>query len=79
VLYFSAFKNHYSLFGATEGVRRAFKKELSRYEVTKGTIRFPLDERVPVKLIRGIAKYRGKENLERKTKQNRSARQRKAV
>ncbi len=79
VLYFSAFKNHYSLFGATEGVRRAFKKELSRYEVTKGTIRFPLDERVPVKLIRGIAKYRAKENLERKTKQNRSARQRKAV
>lgn len=36
LLYVSAFKNHYSLFGATHGVRRAFKKELSRYEGTGG-------------------------------------------
>jgi len=41
MLYFSAYKKHYSLFGATQSVRRAFKKELSRYEGTKGTIRFP--------------------------------------
>jgi len=60
---FSAFKNHYSLFGATQGIRRVFKKELSRYEGSKGTIRFPLDEPVPVKLIRDIALYRAKENL----------------
>ena len=33
LLYFSAFKNHYSLFGATQSVRRAFR-ENSR--VTKG-------------------------------------------
>ncbi len=79
MLYFSAFKNHYSLFGTTQSVRRTFKKELSRYEVTKGTIRFPLDEPIPVKLIRNIAKYRATENLERKTKQNWSALQRKAV
>jgi len=65
MLYFSAYKNHYSLFGATQGVRRAFKKELSRYEGTKGTIRFPLDEPVPVKLIRDIAMYRARENLGR--------------
>ena len=65
MLYFSAYKNHYSLFGTTQGVRRAFKKELSRYEGTKGTIRFPLDEPVPVKLIRDIAMYRAKENLGR--------------
>jgi len=65
MLYFSAYKNHYSLFGATQGVRRAFKKELSRYEGTKGTIQFPLDEPVPVKLIRDIAMYRAKENLGR--------------
>ncbi len=65
---FSAFKNHYSLFGATHSIQRAFKKELSRYEVTKGTIRFPLDEPVPVKLIRDIAMYRAKENMEREGK-----------
>ncbi len=64
LLYFSAYKNHYSLFG----VRKVFKKELSRYEGSKGTIRFPLDEPVPVNLISEIAKHRAKENLEREKK-----------
>lgn len=68
LLHFAAFKNYYSLFAATQGVRRAFKKELSRYEGTTGTIRFPLGEPVPVKLIRNIAMYRAKENLEREEK-----------
>ena len=68
LLYFSAFKNHYSLFAATRGIRNAFKKELSRYEGGEGTIRFPLDEPVPVKLIRDIAIYRAKENLGREGK-----------
>ncbi len=64
LLYFSAYKNHYSLFGAG----KAFKKELSRYQGSKGTLRFPLDEPVPVKLISEIAKHRAKENLEREKK-----------
>ncbi len=64
LLYFSAYKNHYSLFGAG----KAFKKELSRYQGSKGTLRFPLDEPVPVKLISEIAKQRAKENLEREKK-----------
>jgi uncharacterized protein YdhG (YjbR/CyaY superfamily) len=68
LLYFSAFKDHTSLFGASYSVRKAFKKELSRYEGGKGTIRFPLDEPVPVKLIRDIAIYRAKENLGRERK-----------
>lgn len=66
LLYFSAFKNHYSLFAVTPGVLRAFEMELSRYEGSKkGTIRFPLDKPVPVKLISDIARYRAKENLAR--------------
>ena len=44
----------------------AFKDELAPYEVNdKGTIRFPLFEPVPVKLIEGIAKFRAKEVAER--------------
>jgi len=70
MLYFSAYKNHYSLFGATQDVRTAFKKELSRYEGAKGTIRFPLNEPVPVKLIGDIARYRAKENLGREGKKH---------
>lgn len=65
VLYFAAYKGHYSLFGTTEGVGKAFRKELSRYEGTgRGTLRFPLDEPVPVDLIHAIAAHRAKEALE---------------
>ena len=43
----------------------AFKDELASYEVSKGTIRFPLSQPVPVKLIERIAKFRAKEVAER--------------
>src|SRR5205085_1673015 len=36
----------------------AFKDELSHYDLSKGTIRFPLSDPVPVNLIERIAKFR---------------------
>ena len=65
VLYFAGWKQHYSLYPATERVVAAFKDELAPYEVNKGTIRFPLSRPVPVKLIGRIAKFRAKEVGER--------------
>jgi uncharacterized protein YdhG (YjbR/CyaY superfamily) len=65
VLYFAGWKQHYSLYPATERVVAAFMDELAPYEVNKGTIRFPLSEPVPVKLIGRIAKFRAKEVAER--------------
>ena len=61
VLYFAGWKQHYSLYPATGRVVAAFKDELAPYEVSKGTIRFPLSQPVPVKLIGRIAKFRAKE------------------
>ena len=61
MLYFAGWKQHYSLYPATGHLIAAFKDELSAYKVTKGTIRFPLSEPVPVKLIERIAKFRAKE------------------
>jgi uncharacterized protein YdhG (YjbR/CyaY superfamily) len=62
VLYFAGWKEHYSLYPANDRLVAAFKDELAPYEVNnKGTIRFPLSEPVPVKLIEGIAKFRAKE------------------
>jgi uncharacterized protein YdhG (YjbR/CyaY superfamily) len=61
VLYFAVWKRHYSIYAATEQVVAMFKGELASYEVDKGTIRFPLSEPVPVKLIGRIAKFRAKE------------------
>ena len=65
VLYFAAWRQHYSLYPATDRVAAAFKNDLARYKVSKGTIRFPLPESVPVKLIERIAKFRAREVLER--------------
>jgi uncharacterized protein YdhG (YjbR/CyaY superfamily) len=39
-----------------------FKEKLSGYQTSKGTIRFPLDEPIPIDLIREIVKFRVKEN-----------------
>ena len=61
VLYFAGWKQHYSLYPATRGVLEAFSTELQPYEVSKGTIRLPLDRPVPVRLIGRIAKFRAAE------------------
>ena len=39
----------------------AFKDELAGYDLSKGTIRFPLSEPVPVHLIERIAKFRARQ------------------
>jgi uncharacterized protein YdhG (YjbR/CyaY superfamily) len=61
VLYFAGWKQHYSLYPATEQIVKAFKEQLRPYELSKGTIRFPLSDSVPVRLIARIAKLRAKE------------------
>jgi uncharacterized protein YdhG (YjbR/CyaY superfamily) len=58
VLYFAGWKQHYSLYPANAALVAAFKKELEPYELSKGTIRLPFDEPVPVNLIGRIAKFR---------------------
>lgn len=61
VLYFAGWKQHYSLYPATAGLVATLKDDLAPYKISKGTIRFPLSEPVPVKLIERIAKLRAKE------------------
>jgi len=66
VLYFAGWKQHYSLYPAGARLLAAFKHELASYKINNSTIRFPLSEPVPVKLIARIAKFRSKEAAERK-------------
>ena len=58
MLYFAGFKEHYSLFAASGTFFAALKDELRGYELRKGTLHFPFNKRVPVKLISRIAKLR---------------------
>ena len=64
VLFFAAWKEHYSLYPSNARLVAAFKDQLSKYELSKGTIRFPLSEPVPARLIERIAKFRAKEIVE---------------
>ena len=61
VLYFAGWARHYSLYPATRALVRALAKDLGPYELGKGTIRFPLTEPVPVRLIARIARHRAQE------------------
>lgn len=65
VIYFAGWTKHYSLYPANERLVAAFRKELAPYPMSRGTIRFPLSEPVPAKLIAGIAKFLFKEASER--------------
>jgi uncharacterized protein YdhG (YjbR/CyaY superfamily) len=64
LVYFAAFKNHYSLFAMPSAIQ-AFKEKLSAYEVSKGTIRFPSGMPVPVELVAEIIQFKVRENLEK--------------
>jgi uncharacterized protein YdhG (YjbR/CyaY superfamily) len=58
VIYFAGWKRHYSLYPITQPVIAEFEPELASYEInSKGTLRFPLAEPVPAKLIGRIAKF----------------------
>jgi uncharacterized protein YdhG (YjbR/CyaY superfamily) len=57
VLYFAGYSGHYSIYPAPDALIAALP-ELAPYKVSKGTLRFPLSEPVPVKLIARLAKLR---------------------
>jgi uncharacterized protein YdhG (YjbR/CyaY superfamily) len=67
LVHFAAFKSHLGFYPGAAGVE-AFSDVLGGYETSKGTIQFPLDKPIPVKLIRDIVKFRVKQNIEKKKK-----------
>ncbi len=61
LVHFAAFKNHIGFYPTPSGTE-AFKKELSIYKGAKGSVQFPLDKPMPLKLITRIVKFRVAEN-----------------
>jgi uncharacterized protein YdhG (YjbR/CyaY superfamily) len=64
LVHFAAYTNHIGMYPAPVGVKE-FKKELSRYQASKSTLRFPLDKPIPLTFIRRLVKFRARENLAR--------------
>jgi uncharacterized protein YdhG (YjbR/CyaY superfamily) len=54
----AAFKDHCSLFPMSYFVIEKFRAQLSRFDVSKGTVRFPIDKPLPAPLLKKIVKAR---------------------
>ena len=61
-LFFAGWRDHYSLYPVNDRLVASLGRQSASYEVNaKGTIRFPLSEPVPAKLIAAIAKAKANE------------------
>jgi uncharacterized protein YdhG (YjbR/CyaY superfamily) len=62
LVYFAACKKHIGFYPTSSGMQ-TFQEELSAYGCSKGAVRFPLDEPLPLDLIRRVVEFRVAENL----------------
>lgn len=66
LVWFAAFKNHIGFYPTSSAIE-AFKEKLADYDVSKGTVRFPLNKPIPYDLIKEIVRFRVQENMSKKT------------
>ena len=65
--YFRHWKAHIGLYIPTPVIEE-YKSELENYETARATVRFPLDKKLPVVLIKKLVKARMKKNEAKKGK-----------
>ena len=65
VVHFAGYKSHIGFYPGADGIA-AFTEELAAYKLSKGTVQFPLDQPLPLELVRRITTYRKEQNLAKK-------------
>jgi uncharacterized protein YdhG (YjbR/CyaY superfamily) len=68
LVYFAAHTEHIGFYPGSKLAIAVFKKELSGYKTSAGTIQFPVGKVLPLGLIKMIVKYRVKQNEEKQLK-----------
>ena len=61
LIHFAAFDKHIGFYPTSSGIS-AFQKELAGYKNANGSVQFPIDDPMPLPLIRKIVKFRVEEN-----------------
>jgi uncharacterized protein YdhG (YjbR/CyaY superfamily) len=61
LVYFAGYAKHIGFYATPTGHEK-FKQQLSRYKQGKGSVQFPLNEPLPVALIKEIVQFRLTEN-----------------
>ena len=65
LVYYAAHKEHIGFYPGSSVITGIFKDDLKDFKTSKGTIQFPIDKILPLRLINKIVKYRVIQNLER--------------
>lgn len=60
LVHFAGYAKHIGFYPQPEGIV-AFKGKLSRYKTSKGAVQFPLNEPLPLDLIRDIVNFKVRE------------------
>lgn len=69
LVHFAAFQRHIGFYPTASSIA-AFQEKLGRYHHSKGAVQFPLDEPLPLGLVREIVMYRVEENRAKGKKGN---------
>lgn len=64
LVHFAAYKHHIGFYPAPSGLEE-FEQELAAYKHSKGAVQFPLDQPLPLDLVRKIVRYRVGENMKK--------------
>lgn len=65
LVYFAAYEHHLGFYPTPSGII-AFQEALKGYKTSKGAIRFPIDDPLPLALVRQIVEFRVEENSKNK-------------
>ncbi len=62
LVYFAAYKKHFGFYPGAEGIKN-FEKDFNEneYKFSKGAVQFPINEKLPLDLIKKIVCFRMKE------------------
>ena len=63
LVWFGAYTSHIGFYPGAAAIV-AFADELSPYETAKGSVQFPLDRALPLRLIERIVKFKARESKE---------------
>lgn len=69
LVYFAAYQNHIGFYPTPNGIKQ-FESEFGQFKYSKAAVQFPLVQKLPIKLITKMVKFRVKEDLAKFNKKN---------
>jgi uncharacterized protein YdhG (YjbR/CyaY superfamily) len=67
LVYFAGYSKHIGFYPGPSGID-AFKSELSKYKYAKGSVQFPIEEPLPIELIKKKVNFKAEANIKKKEK-----------